>query len=77
MQEPTLDRRWSRLIGRGFGAPPVVAVMMTSDPGDWFDATLESLAEQDYGSLSVLVIDNGGADGSDRTASPRCCPQRS
>lgn len=34
--------------------------MITSDPGDWFELTLESLADQDYESLSVLVIDNGG-----------------
>ena len=50
---------WRRAVG--FGAPPVVAVLVTADPGDWFEDTLESLADQDYESLSVLVIDNGGA----------------
>lgn len=44
----------------GLGAPPVVAVVVTRDPGDWFEPALESLADQDYESLSVLVIDNGG-----------------
>ena len=44
----------------GVGAPPVVAIVLTADPGDWFTETLESLAEQDYGSLSVLIIDNAG-----------------
>ena len=34
------------------GAPPVVAVMIISDPGDWFDETLDSLADQDYENLS-------------------------
>ena len=58
-QEPAPGRSdMEPLVGRG--APPVVAVMVTSDPGDWFEDTLESLAQQDYGSLSVLVIDNGG-----------------
>lgn len=56
-----------RLVG--VGAPPVVAVVVTKDPGDWFEATLESLAEQDYGQLSVLVIDNGSdVDPTDRVA---------
>ena len=44
----------------GFGAPPVVAVVVTKDAGDWFAETCASLAVQDYESLSVLVIDNGG-----------------
>jgi GT2 family glycosyltransferase len=38
----------------------VVAVVVAHDPGDWFEETLESLATQDYGRLSVLVIDAGG-----------------
>lgn len=63
VDEAELDARWG--LGAeeplvGFGAPPVVAVLITSDAGDWFDDTLESLADQDYESLSVLVIDNGG-----------------
>ena len=44
----------------GVGAPPVVAVVVTRDPGVWFDTTLRSLAEQDYASLSVLVVVNAG-----------------
>ena len=43
----------------GVGAPPVVAVVVTRDPGDWFEECLESLDAQDYENLSVLVIDNG------------------
>ena len=38
-------------------APPVVAVIVTHDPGPWFEETLESLAAQDYPELSVLVLD--------------------
>ncbi|HWS48003.1 MAG TPA: glycosyltransferase family A protein, partial [Acidimicrobiia bacterium] len=42
--------------------PPVVAVVITNDPGPWLEETLRSLAEQDYPALSVLVLDNGSAD---------------
>ncbi|MGE0306744.1 MAG: glycosyltransferase [Acidimicrobiia bacterium] len=38
-------------------APPVVAVVVTHDPGAWFTETLDSLAAQDYPALSVVVID--------------------
>ena len=37
--------------------PPVVAVVVTHDPGPWFDSALAALAAQDYGDMSVLVID--------------------
>jgi GT2 family glycosyltransferase len=40
-------------------APAVVAVVVAHDPGDWFEETLEALADQDYPNLSVLVIDAG------------------
>ncbi len=43
-------------------APAVVAVMVTSEPGPWFDDALRSLAGQDYENLSVLVIVSGGKD---------------
>jgi GT2 family glycosyltransferase len=45
--------------GEPTAAPPVVAVVVTHDPGPWFEATLQQLGEQDYPSLSVLVIDAG------------------
>lgn len=38
-------------------APPVVAVVVTHDPGPWFTETLDSLAAQDYPALSIVVID--------------------
>ncbi len=47
-------------------APPVVAVMVTHDPGEWFDSALAALAAQDYDELSILVID--AASASDPTA---------
>src|ERR1700728_3219076 len=43
-------------------APPVVAVVVTHDPGPWFDETLASIASQNYEELSVLVLDSGGSE---------------
>src|SRR5580698_5008020 len=39
--------------------PAVVAVVVTTDPGPWFEEALSSLAAQDYEELSVLVLANG------------------
>ncbi len=39
-------------------APAVVAVVVTCDPGSWFEPGLSSLVNQDYPNLSVLVIDS-------------------
>ena len=41
--------------------PSVVAVLVTHDPGAWFDGTLAALAAQDHPVLHVLVIDAGSA----------------
>src|SRR5579863_223294 len=43
-------------------APPVVAVIVTNDPGPWFEETLRSFAAQDYPELSVLVLDAASAE---------------
>jgi GT2 family glycosyltransferase len=43
----------------GTVAPPVVAVVVAHDPGDWFEECLRSLGAQDYPSFSVLVVDAG------------------
>ncbi|MGH9121930.1 MAG: glycosyltransferase, partial [Acidimicrobiales bacterium] len=40
-------------------APPIVAVVVTCDPGPWLESVLASIARQDYPDLSVLVIDAG------------------
>jgi GT2 family glycosyltransferase len=42
--------------------PPVVAVVVTNDPGPWLEDTLAALGDQDYPALSVLVLDNGSAE---------------
>ncbi len=42
--------------------PPVVAVVVTRNPGPWLEATLESLHDQDYPELTVLVVDCGSAE---------------
>jgi GT2 family glycosyltransferase len=44
------------------GAPAVVAVVVTRNPGEWFEDALRSLEDQDYEELSVLVVDNGSLD---------------
>ena len=40
-------------------APPVVAVLVTKEPGVWFDEVLDGLVGQDYENLRVLVLDRG------------------
>ena len=40
-------------------APPVVAVLVTKEPGVWFDEVLDGLVAQDYENLRVLAIDRG------------------
>ena len=64
-------------------APPVVAVVVTCDPGPWLEETLSALAGQDYPNLSVLVIDAASAgDPTPRVAAiltrgfaPQCPPK--
>ncbi len=49
-------------------APPVVAVMVSHDPGEWFDEVLDALGRQDYPNVGVLVVDSGVTDVTDRVA---------
>src|SRR3984885_3067095 len=42
--------------------PAVVAVVVTSDPGPWLEEALSSLAAQDYGELSILVLSTAEDD---------------
>jgi len=42
--------------------PPVVAVVVTRDPGPWLEETLTALGAQDYPDLSVLVLDAASAE---------------
>ena len=44
-------------------APAVVAVVVTTGPGPGLEATLASLAAQDYPALSLLVLANGEGEG--------------
>jgi GT2 family glycosyltransferase len=39
-----------------------VAVVVTRDPGPWFEESLASLGTQDYPNLEVFVVDNGSSD---------------
>ena len=40
--------------------PSVLAAIVAHAPGDWFDETLESFANQDYQRLEVMVVDSAG-----------------
>ena len=40
-------------------APPVVAIVVASEPGPWLGEALAALARQDYPELSVLFLDAG------------------
>ncbi len=49
-------------------APPVVAVVVVHDPGEWFDDTLDALARQDYPNLRILflvVAESDAVDGAE------------
>ena len=43
-------------------APPLVAVVVADQPGEWFEEALQALGAQDYPNQSVLVIDAAGRD---------------
>ena len=43
-------------------APTVVAVVVTRNPGPWFEDTLASIAAQDYPGISILVLDDGSIE---------------
>lgn len=42
--------------------PPVVAVLVTRDPGPWLEESLGALAVSDYPALAVLVLDAGSTE---------------
>jgi GT2 family glycosyltransferase len=60
--EPDADSEAESSDGELTALPPVVAVVVTHDPGPWFDSALAALAAQDYGDLSILVIDAASAE---------------
>ncbi len=40
--------------------PSVTAVVVTHNPGEWFEETIDSLVSQDYPRLDIMVIDGAG-----------------
>ncbi|MFK8022919.1 MAG: glycosyltransferase [Ilumatobacter sp.] len=44
-------------------APPVVAVVVVHEPGDWFEESLDAFADQDYPSLRFLFLITGTGAG--------------
>ena len=57
--------------------PPVVAVVVTRNPGPWLEDTLLGLAQQDYPDLTVLVVDCGSPGRPHRPGRRACCRGRS
>ena len=47
---------------RAAGAPSVLAVIVTHDGRRWFKESLVALANQTYGSIDVLVLDDASSD---------------
>ena len=45
--------------------PSVTAVVVTHDPGAWFEETLDSIITQDYPRLDLVVVDGTGGGGLD------------
>jgi len=43
-------------------APPLVAVVVADEPGEWFEEALQAVGSQDYPNQSVLVIDGAGRE---------------
>jgi GT2 family glycosyltransferase len=44
-------------------APPVVAVVVVHEPGDWFEEVVDAFSEQDYPNLRFLFLVTGEAGG--------------
>ena len=45
--------------------PSVTAVVVTHDPGAWFEETLDSIVTQEYPRLDLVVVDGTGGGGLD------------
>lgn len=58
---PMLDSETPEETSEPVVAPPVVAVVVTKDPGPWLEEGLEALGASDYPALTVLVLDAGSA----------------
>ncbi len=56
---PIRDSETPGEVSEPLAVPPVVAVVVTKDPGPWLEETLESLGASDYPALTVLVLDAG------------------
>jgi GT2 family glycosyltransferase len=59
LQFASVDDDLDDIEAQTFEPPPVVALVVTRNPGDWFETTLLSLGSQDYPDLTVFVVDAG------------------
>ncbi len=58
---PMLDSEPTGEASEPVVAPPVVAVVVTRDPGPWLEETLAAIGGSDYPAVTVLVLDTGSA----------------
>lgn len=59
---PIVDEQPTGPEGPPPSAPAVVAVVVTHEPGPWFEEVLAAFAAQDYPALSMLFIDAASAE---------------
>lgn len=59
---PMLDSESPEETSEPVVAPPVVAVVVTKDPGPWLEEGLGALGASDYPGLTVLVLDAGSTE---------------
>jgi GT2 family glycosyltransferase len=59
---PILDSEPPGEASEAVAAPPVVAVVVSRDPGPWLEESLGALRDSDYPALTVLVLDAGSAE---------------
>ncbi len=59
---PILDSEPPGEASEAVAAPPVVAVVVTRDPGPWLEESLAALEGSDYPALTTLVLDAGSTE---------------
>src|SRR5690349_3119755 len=59
---PILDSEPPGEASETVAAPPVVAVVVSRDPGPWLEESLRALRDSDYPALTVLVLDAGSTE---------------
>ena len=71
---PMLDSETPGETSEPVVAPPVVAVVVTKDPGPWLEESLAALGASDYPALTALVLDAGSTVDPTARVGRACCP---